>query len=266
MSTARGPGDLLDHPLIGRRYFFPRRAALPAPLWVEAGDARLACSLHRVDDPGALTVVHFHGNGEVVADWLDELPARLAALGCNLLLAEYRGYGQSTGAPRLGRMLDDVEAVVRAAGAPERLVLFGRSVGSIFALEGAARFPQVAGLVLESGVADVLERLLLRVTPGELGVSAEELAAAVGARLDHRRKLAAYRGPTLVMHALFDDLVPVTHGERLAAWAGGPVTLKLFDRGHHNSILAENEGAYFAAVAELLAAARAPRYSRDRLS
>jgi pimeloyl-ACP methyl ester carboxylesterase len=248
--------SLLDHPRIGRSYFFPRPAPIPSPLWVDAGDARLACALHRVEDPDALTIVHFHGNGEVVADWLEGFPERIAALGCNLLLAEYRGYGLSTGEPRLGRMLDDVEAIVRAAGAPpEKLVLFGRSVGSIFAIEGVSRFPTVAGLVLESGIADVLERLLLRVDPEDVGATPEEFAAAVAARLDHRKKLAAYPGPVLVMHALFDDLVPVTHGERLAEWAAGPVILKLMDRGGHNTILAENEPAYFDALAELVALA-----------
>lgn len=253
---SRSP-PLLDHPRIGRSYFFPRRAPIPDPLWIDAGDARLACALHRADDPDALTIVHFHGNGEVVADWLDGFPEAVAAsLGCHLLLAEYRGYGMSTGEPRLGRMLDDVEAVIRGAGAPpERLVLFGRSVGSIFAIEAAARFPQVAGLVLESGIADVLERLLLRLDAADLGATPAELAAAVAARLDHRAKLARYRGPTLVLHALFDDLVPCTHGERLAEWAAGPVVLKLLDRGGHNTILAENGRAYFEALAELVALA-----------
>ncbi|HET8542036.1 MAG TPA: alpha/beta hydrolase [Anaeromyxobacter sp.] len=253
-----GLGALLDHPLVAERYFFPRPAPVPSPLWVDAGDARLACALHPTDAPDPLTIVHFHGNGEVVADWLEGgFPEAVAsALGCNLFLAEYRGYGMSTGEPRLGRMLDDVEAIVRAAGAPPgRLVLFGRSVGSIFALEGAARFPTVAGLVLESGIADVLERLLLRLEPAELGATADELAAAVAARLDHRAKLAAYPGPVLVMHARHDGLVPASHGERLAAWAAGPAILKLFDRGDHNSILAANARAYLEALAELVALA-----------
>jgi pimeloyl-ACP methyl ester carboxylesterase len=258
MAAAADPGALLDHPLVAARYFFPRRAFIPDPLWVEAGDARLACALRRTGAPDPLTIVHFHGNGEVVADWLedglaDEITGRL---GCDLLLAEYRGYGLSTGAPRLGRMLDDVEAVVRAAGVPpEKIVLFGRSVGSIFALEAAARFPRAAGLVLESGIADVLERLLLRVEPRELGATAEDLAAAVAARLDHRAKLAAYPGPVLVMHAREDDLVPASHGERLAAWAAGPAILKLSDAGDHNSILGVNWRAYLDALAELVALA-----------
>jgi hypothetical protein len=257
MARPPKPESLLDHPRIARSYFFPRPTPIPSPLWVDADDARLACSLHRSDDPDALTIVHFHGNGEVVADWLEGFPERVASsLGCNLLLAEYRGYGMSTGEPLLGKMLDDVSAIVRAAGAPpEKIVLFGRSVGSIFAIEGVSRFPNVAGLVLESGIADVLERLLLRVDPEEVGATPEEFAAAVEARLDHRRKLAGYQGPVLVMHALFDDLVPATHGERLAEWAAGPVILKLMDRGNHNTILAENETAYFEALAELVALA-----------
>src|SRR5512138_588972 len=258
MASAADPGALLDHPLVAARYFFPRRAFIPEPRWVDAGDARLACALRRTDAPDPLTVVHFHGNGEVVADWLEDglADAITGRLGCDLLLAEYRGYGLSTGAPRLGRMLDDVEAIVRAAGVPpERIVLFGRSVGSIFAIEAAARFPSAAGLVLESGIADVLERLLLRVEPEEVGATAAAFEAAVAARLDHRAKLAAYPGPVLVMHALHDDLVPAAHARRLAEWAAGPVILKLFEHGDHNSLLAANACAYLAAVAELVALA-----------
>ena len=197
-------------------------------------------------------MVHFHGNGEVVADWQDGFPEVIGRMGWDLLLAEYRGYGASSGRPQLGRMLDDVLAVLAAAGPPETLVVFGRSVGSLFALEAVARCPAIAGLVLESAIADPLERLLLRVTPRELGVDAATFEAAVAARLDHRAKLAGYRGPVLVMHTLHDGLVDASHAERLAAWAGGPVTLRVFDDGDHNSILFENQEAYFGLVGEFL--------------
>lgn len=246
------PATVLDHPLISERYFFPRPDPPRARLDVDAGDATLACALHRASPEGR-TVVHFHGNGEVVADWQDGFPEAIGRMGWDLLLAEYRGYGASTGAPRLGRMLDDVAAVLRAAGPPEKLVIFGRSVGSIFALEAVARCPGVAGLVLESGIADPLERLLLRVTPRELGVQAADLEAAVAARLDHRRKLAAYRGPVLVMHTRHDGLVDPSHGERLAAWAGGGATLRVFEAGDHNSILLENQGEYLELLEGFLA-------------
>jgi pimeloyl-ACP methyl ester carboxylesterase len=249
------PADLLDHPLIAERYFFPRRGAPRSRLDVDVGDAVLACGLHRAD-PGGHTVVHFHGNGEVVADWQDGLDEALAGMGWDLLLSEYRGYGGSTGEPLLGRLLDDVAAVLRAAGPPEKLVVFGRSVGSLFALEAVARFPDVAGLVLESAIADPLERLLLRVDPRELGVSAAAFEAAVAARLDHRAKLGGYRGPVLLLHTRHDGLVDVSHAERLAAWAAGPVTLRVFEEGDHNSILAENAPAYLGEVERFLAKVR----------
>ena len=244
---------VLDHPAIAERYFFPRPDRFPAPLRVPVEGAVLACSLHRAGGE-RLTVVHFHGNGEVVGDWREGFPGWLADCGCDLLLAEYRGYGMSTGEPRLGAMLDDVAALVRGAGLdPRRVVFFGRSVGSLFALEGVARFPEAAGLVVESGIADVLERLLLRVEPAELGVTPAAFEAAVGRRLDQRRKMAGYRGPVLVLHSAHDGLVDVSHGERLAAWAGGPATLRTFPRGDHNSILAENREEYRAALQAFLA-------------
>lgn len=245
--------DLLNHPQIAARYFFPRPDSFPEPFWVASGDARLACYFHR-PHPEGRTVIHFHGNGETAADWVDGFPEVLAQLGLNCLLVEFRGYGGSSGRPQLGRMLDDVGAVIEAAGVPEqRLILFGRSVGSLFAIHGVSLYPQIGGLILESAVADVLERLLLRMTPRDLGVSAEQMTQAVHARLDHQSKMAAYHGPTLVIHARGDSLVDVSHGERLYRWAGGPKHLRIFERGDHNNILFVNQPAYFQEIAEFVA-------------
>lgn len=255
--------SILDHPEISRRYFFPRRERIAAPFLVQVDGAVLACAFSKVS-PDAPTVIHFHGNGEVVGDWIDDLPTWLGALGWNVLLAEYRGYGASTGEPQLGRMLDDVERIVRASGvAPDRIVFFGRSVGSLFAVHAVSRFPQAAGLVVESGIADVLERLSLRVEPRELGVPPEALESAVRERLDQRAKLRAYRGPVLILHARRDGLVDVSHAEQLAAAAGGAVTLRVFERGDHNSILATNEVEYRQAVSAFLASVR-PRTESPR--
>jgi hypothetical protein len=161
----------------------------------------------------------------------------------------------STGEPRLGAMLDDVERVVRASGvAPERTVFFGRSIGSLYAVHAVSRFPNAAGLVVESGIFDVLERIALRVEPSELGVTPEALEAAVRRRLDQGKKLAGYRGPVLVLHTRHDGLVDVTHARELARSAAGPVTLRIFERGDHNSIFAANEREYREAVEAFLVA------------
>ena len=244
--------NILDHPLISERYFFPRDGFFRDPFWVDCGDARLACSYHEID-PAAKTLVHFHGNGEIVDDWQGDFVTLIQEMGCNCFLAELRGYGQSTGQPQLGKMLEDVVPTIEALKRPpNELIFFGRSVGSIFAIEAAAKFPQAAGLILESGVADVLERLLLRVNPLEIGVSPEELTAEIDRSLNHQDKLTSYPGPMLVMHTQHDGLVDVSHGQRLYDWAPGKKTLKIFPQGNHNDIMYVNAREYFRLLAEYI--------------
>jgi pimeloyl-ACP methyl ester carboxylesterase len=242
--------SILDHPLISERYFFPRQERLRGALVVSSGDVRLAC-YHHAPHRHARTVVFFHGNGEVVADCVELLAEPLARLGLNAFFAEYRGYGMSTGAPALAAMLDDVPRMIRALGVPEKeLILFGRSVGSIYALHATNHFPRVAGLVIESGVADPLERILLRVEPAELGVTRRELQAEIRDRLDHRGLLERFRRPVLLLHARHDGLIDASHAERMHHWAGGPKKLVVFKRGDHNTIFSANRKAYLSELRE----------------
>lgn len=246
--------SILNHPLISQRYFFPSRVNLPDPFWVDVDGAKLACYYHQ-PYPNAKTIVHFHGNGEVAGDYLSDFVPAVEQLGCNCFLAEYRGYGMSTGIPALETMLNDAKRIITATGqSPERLVLFGRSVGSIYAIHAASRFPHIAGLIIESGIADPLERLLLRIAPEELGVSEAQLQTAVEQSLNHQTKLARFNGATLVMHTRHDGLVDVTHADRLYAWAGPPKTLQIFERGNHNSILYANYQAYVQTIQKFIAA------------
>lgn len=245
--------NLLDHPFISERYFFPRQAELPQPFWVDCEDAKLACSYHETD-VDAQTLVHFHGNGEIVADYLNGFPELIMKMGCNCFLAEFRGYGGSTGKPQLGKMLQDVKPTLEAIGKPpEKLVLFGRSVGSLFATKALEHFPQVAGLVLESSIADPLERLLLRVHPDELGTSQKKFEAAVEKQLGIKNALQSFPGPVLIMHTRHDGLIDVSHAEQLASWCQGPVHLEIFPQGNHNDIMFTNGPKYFSLLNEFLA-------------
>ncbi|MFH2001578.1 MAG: alpha/beta hydrolase, partial [Planctomycetota bacterium] len=174
-------------------------------------------------------------------------------MGYNCFLAEYRGYGMSSGAPELGKMLADVEKIMAAIGQPpEELVLFGRSVGSIFAIHAASLFPQAAGLILESGIADPLERLLMRIRPEELGVDMESLRRVANQDLNHEKKLSQFRNPALILHTRFDGLVDLSNGERLHAWIQGPKKLTIFEAGDHNSILFTNAREYFQLMQDFL--------------
>ena len=159
----------------------------------------------------------------------------------------------------MARILEDVPDIVKALSIlPNRLVAFGRSLGSLYATELVHRFPDCAGLILESGIADPLERILLRVRPEELGATAGELADEVRTRLDPQPKLTAYRGPVLVLHAENDSMVDASHAMRNAGYAKR-ATLQLLPDGDHNSIFDENREAYLAAVAKFLKKTDKPR-------
>lgn len=244
----------LDHPELSARYFYPWPNRFPEPFFVAGDGFRLGCRFRKIADE-LPTIIHFHGNGESVADYLDGFEERICGIGANLLLAEYRGYGMSSGEPSLTAMLDDVALIVAASNAPpERIIFFGRSLGSLYAVHGAALYPQAAGLIVESGLANPLERVLVRVEPRHVGATAEQLEAAVRRCLNQQDKLASFHGRTLIMHTRNDDLVGVHHAEQLHAWANRPKELVIFERGDHNTILPVNEDAYFAAIGRMVAA------------
>ncbi len=239
---------IIDHPLLSARALHPRPTPVEDPFFIRANGVTLAC-WRSSPHPGAPTILHFHGNGEVVADYVPWFADSLLELGVNVAFAEYRGYGGSTGRSSLGAVLDDAHHVLAGLGLePREVIVFGRSLGSYAAVELASRHA-LGGLILESAIADPLERILLRATPEELGTTDAALRGEVRLLLDHERKLGAYRGPLLVLHAVRDELVDASHAVRLTSWAGGEDReLVLLPHGGHNSILAENREAYFKSL------------------
>jgi pimeloyl-ACP methyl ester carboxylesterase len=245
--------SILDQPAISGCYLFPQNRYVDDPFVVEVSGAELAC-YHHVIDPTLLTLVHFHGNGEVVADYIPWMADELEEIGLNSLFVEYRQYGRSTGKAQLVAMLGDGEAVLDAAGiAPEEAIAFGRSIGSLYAIELVHRQPKIAGLVLESGIADPSERFLAYADLSGTGITEADVVNEAKQKFNHKRKLSSYNYPLLVLHTENDGLVEMTHAERNFSWAASPQKrLVRFPFGDHNSIMGRNQTEYFAALREFV--------------
>lgn len=110
--------SLLDHPSISGKYLFPQNRKLKRPFVVRVNNVELACFQRIVDNSG-FTLIHFHGNGEAVVDYVPFMADVFEDMGLNQLFVEYRAYGGSSGEAKLVAMLADGEAVMQAAGISE---------------------------------------------------------------------------------------------------------------------------------------------------
>jgi pimeloyl-ACP methyl ester carboxylesterase len=126
-----------------------------------------------------------------------------------------------------------------------RAVAFGRSLGSLYAIELARRQPTIAGLILGSRIADPIERFLAYADLSDADFTEAEVVAAAHEQFHHQRQLAGYRNPLLVLHAEHDRLIEISHAERNYRWAANAQKrLVRFPVGDHNSILERNQDAY----------------------
>ncbi len=235
---------LLNSEKVSNRYFYPRKTNFENPHYVQSGENQLACYYHKIENPKK-TIIHFHGNGETVADYLGTFEQEMEALGCSTLFAEYRQYGLSTGEPpTLVGMLEDVERIIASIDVPpEEIILFGRSVGSIYAIHGASIFPNIAGLVIESGIADMVGRVLKFIRKPTTVIK-EQMREEGKRYFDHEAKLKNFQGQTLIMHTLYDSLVHASNARKLHEWANEPKEIELFLEGDHNNIFLVNRDEY----------------------
>jgi len=241
--------SILDHPAISGRYLFPQDRTVDDQFMVKVDGAELAC-YQRIVNPDAFTLIHFHGNGEAVADYVPSLADIFADMDLNSLFVEYRDYGGSTGEAKLVAMLGDGEAAMIAACiSPEKAIVFGRSIGSLYAIELTHRQPNIAGLIIESGIADPFERFLAYADLGSAGFNEADVHTDVKRYFNHKKKLSGYTNPLLTLHTENDGLIDISHAERNHKWAGSrQKRLVRFSNGNHNTIFGANQKDYLDAV------------------
>jgi fermentation-respiration switch protein FrsA (DUF1100 family) len=190
------------------------------------------------NEPAGAAIV-CHGNAGNIAHRIP-LAAALREMGLDVLLFDYRGYGNSDGSPSEEGTYLDAEAawdhVVSQRGVlPSRLVLFGESLGSGVAVELATR-REIAGLVLE-GAFSSLPELGARLYP-YLPV---RLLARV--RYDNAAKVGSLDRPLLMLHSPQDRVVPIELGRALYDAATDPKEFVETSGGHNDGGFLRSQAA-----------------------
>jgi fermentation-respiration switch protein FrsA (DUF1100 family) len=173
-----------------------------------------------------------HGNAGNVGDRVLHA-ALLAAVGFDVLLFDYRGYGRSSGKPsELGTYRDARAALTWLLRQPDvdpaRVLYLGESLGGAVALDLALARPP-AGLVLLSAFTSVREMGRLHYGP-----IAAKLAPDAYPSL---RRIGDLRAALLVIHGDDDTIVPPQHGRALYDAAPDPRQLRVVPGVGHNDIL-----------------------------
>jgi fermentation-respiration switch protein FrsA (DUF1100 family) len=198
-----------------------------------------------------------HGNAGNLSEFDRPLHyAGLRRLGLNLLAFDYRGYGESGGAPSEHGLYRDAEAVYRYLREsrripPERIVVFGHSLGSAVAVDLVARFP-AAGVIVEGAFTSVIDR-------GQELYPFIPVRWIAGSRFGSLEKVAGLSIPKLFLHANADEVIPVAHGRRLFDAASPPKVFVELEGGHGDAFDVDS-AQYFGSIASFLAnlAARHP--------
>jgi uncharacterized protein len=251
---------VLDVPEVLLRLFHPRPEFSPGgagpaarDLLIQVADQVEVGARFHPAAATAPTILFFHGNGEIVADY-DELAPFYARQGLNFFPVDYRGYGRSTGTPTVSAMMQDCHTILAFArqwlpemGYPGPLMVMGRSLGSASALELAAAYPgEVKALIVESGFAYASPLLQL------LGVNLAAIGFQETAGFRNIDKIRAYPGPTLIIHAEQDHIIPMSDGQALYDASGAAhKTLLKIPHANHNDILLQGFTAYLAAIQTL---------------
>jgi fermentation-respiration switch protein FrsA (DUF1100 family) len=198
--------------------------------------------------PGASRALLFlHGNAGNASHRLPNA-ALLLPLGIHVLLLDYRGYGLSEGRASEAGVYADARAgllhLVSARGlAPQRIVVFGRSLGGAVAVD-LAQGRELGGLILESTFTSISE-----VAGPHFGPA---LASLAGRRFDSAAKIGGVRAPLLFFHGDRDEIVAHRLGRRLFDLAPGPKSFETIAGAGHNDTVEVGGRPYLERIARFL--------------
>lgn len=249
----RGMWSTLQRKLI----YFPTTALeyTPADLGMAYEDIRIrtpdGVMIHGWMIPSAgseVTLLFLHGNGGNIGDRVDNL-RRLHDLGLGVFILDYRGYGLSEGSPSEQGLYEDAQAawaylISREDINPERIAIFGRSLGGAVAVDLATRVP-CWRLILESTFTSTAD-MALQILPFP------PLARLMTERFDSAGKIGNVRAPLLQFHGTRDEIVPFKLGQKLFQAVPGPKEFVPIPNATHNDTYLVGGMAYFEKIRSFL--------------
>lgn len=199
--------------------------------------------------PEAPVWLFLHGNGSTIGDEVKR-PFWFHQLGYSCLLIDYRGYGRSKGKfPTESSVYEDVEAAWNYLTQvqhipPERIFVYGHSLGGAIAIELALRHPNMAGLAVEGSFTRM--RSMVDHLYRQFGVF--PVNWLLHQRFDSLNKVGSLSMPVLFIHGTADKLIPAAMSQALFEAASEPKKLLLVPEAGHHDVGERGSQQYFQAI------------------
>jgi len=207
------------------------------------------------DHGKAPLVLYFPGNAQNRHDRIDDL-REVASCGFDVLIFDYRGFGDSDGSPTESSLTADARLVWQYACESlgyhaNRIVVFGESLGGAVALsmwsETNPDRPQPAALILNSTFASMSQTV-------EWQYPLFPFQFLLLDRWPSIKHIGRVQTPVVVFHGTSDELIPIAHARALAATSSSARFIEV-PCGGHNQIPMRQLRRELESLLEVIAAA-----------
>jgi dipeptidyl aminopeptidase/acylaminoacyl peptidase len=185
---------------------------------------------HQGGDNGRPWVLFLHGNRATVASRVNIVRyEQLRGVGLNVLAPEYRGFGGLDGTPTEATVTADARNGYEYLRnmlhiTPNRIVIYGWSLGSAVAVNVASQVPEAA-VILEGAPASV-------VAIGQRQYPWMPIRTVMRNPFESITKVQRITAPALFIHSPEDAVIPIEEGRRLFDAANPPKEFVEVRGGH----------------------------------
>lgn len=197
--------------------------------------------------PAEMVILWFHGNAGNISHRYEMIRAMLN-LPLRILIIDYRGYGKSEGKPSESGLYLDAKAawnhlVEDRKIKPDRIIVFGKSLGGVPAIDLASKV-EPAGLIVQSSFTSAgdMAASILPFLPRML----------IHSKMDSISKIKEVGCPKLFIHSQADEVVPYKLGRRLFEAAPEPKEFYEVKGSPHNSTYIVGGKPYFEVLSSFV--------------
>jgi len=176
------------------------------------------------------TLLFFHGNAGNISQRLEKI-AMFYAMGLNVFILDYRGYGRSQGDPtEKGIYIDAMAAYdylrTRTDIDKDKIIGYGASLGGVVAVDLAGE-RKLAALIIDSSFTSAadISKTIYPFIPTLL----------LQTKMDSVNKVKDILIPKLFIHSINDEIIPFQLGKELFAAAANPKEFLQITGGHNTN-------------------------------